>query len=101
MSKLDAAISRLSEYAEDLEHDYEEQLFFGNTETALQYDTWMKDCNAAIRILEAAAKVDKTKALIVYDDVCDKLYGEGWADPEDQGVPIRILLESLPDEEEK
>jgi hypothetical protein len=88
MSKLDAVIKMLNDF-----------LTVHREDDAEKRRRNFPSVEAAIRILEAAENVDKEKALVVYDDVCDKLYGEGWQGPEDQGIPIRALLESLPDEE--
>jgi hypothetical protein len=59
------------------------------------------DYRAAIRVLEAAGRVDKKEALASLDDI----YLSASVSPWDRSVKhlgiVRSLLESLPDKEEK
>jgi len=63
------------------------------------------DINFAIRVLEAAEKVDKKKALELINDVPrdERLYGEGFTGSGEysERKQIRALLESLLEKEEK
>jgi len=63
------------------------------------------DIDFAIRVLEAAGKVDKKKALELINDVPrdERLYGEGFTGSGEysERKQIRALLETLPEKEEK
>jgi len=59
-----------------------------------------RSCEAAIRVLEAAGKIDKNKALSRIGEVYDYQIALGAVRDEVWGE-IRALLESLPEKEQK
>lgn len=100
MSKFDAAINKLNEEADFLDlyaEDYERN---GAIEKAEKYKKVIVVYRQAIRLLEAAGKIDKEKA---YDWI-DREYRHFTPDNQDDYhalMQIRALLEALPDEGKK
>jgi len=85
MSKLDAAIAFLTNGTCPVPEDEQDNC---------------QSCTAAIRILEAAAKVDKEKAAIIFSRLCDPDFPQ-----KDRDVLVALfeevmpLLRTLPDDD--
>jgi hypothetical protein len=72
----------------------------GEAEETGIWDDLIGECKAAIRVLEAAGKIDKNKALSCIGEVYDYQIALGVVRDEVWGE-IRALLESLPGKEEQ
>jgi len=99
----DAAIAVLKTELRECSPDEEDEFCdFIQSLTDNQYE---KGLRIAIRVLEAAEKVDKKKALELINDVPrdERLYGEGFTGSGEysERKQIRALLESLLEKEEK
>jgi hypothetical protein len=87
MSKFDAAIQALKDSAA-IERQY----------VGIQSGRWVRQCEAAIRVLEEAAKVDKVDTLIAIDD-SSAAYDEINAPSALERTGVRDLIFALPDKE--
>ena len=72
----------------------------GEAEETGIWDDLIGECKAAIRVLEAAGKIDKNKALSRIGEVYDYQIALGAVRDEVWGE-IRALLESLPEKEKE